>query len=340
MKMYELNRMADKAGGYSLGRAIRTAVNNGGTPDGLEREISEELKGRNSVDGFRVPPFAFAARDLLADTATDGAELVGEDPQRTLPLLRPNNLVSALGVQVITGLKGDAKFPKITTGTGAAWAATETGTTSESDPQFAEVSLVPKHIAGGTTYSRQLLAQSAESIEKIVRDDVTRAISSEIDIAVVQGDGASGRPTGVTAASGVTDSAIATPGQPTKAELFEYLSDLEAGDALSGSLGWVCTPAVAAHLKSTLIDSNVAGAMWNLESNTVLGYKAVTHSGITANSLIFGNWGDVLVGVFGDGSVDVIIDPYSQAKSRKVVLTASMMVDVGVRRGESFCKNA
>ena len=331
--------MADKAGGYSLGRAIRSAVNNGGTPDGLEREISEELKGRNSVDGFRVPPFAFGSRDLLADTATDGAELVGEDAQRTLPLLRPNNLVTALGVTVVTGLKGDAKFPKISTGSGAAWASTETGTTSESDPQFGEVSLVPKHIAGGTTYSRQLLAQSPESIEKIVRDDVTRAISTEIDVAVVQGDGASGRPTGVVSTTSVTESTVATPGQPTKAELFEYLSDLEAGNALSGSLGWVCTPAVAAHLKSTLIDSNVAGAMWNLESNTVLGYKAVTHSGVSSNTLIFGNWADVLVGVFGDGSVDVIVDPYSQAKSRKVVLTASLMVDIGVRRAESFCKN-
>ena len=340
MKIDEIEALASKAGGYSIGEAIKTAVDNGGKPTGLEGEISQELNKKNPGDGFRIPAFAFSKRDLLADTATDGAELVGTDTVNTIPLLRPTGIVNALGVKVVTGLKGDTKFPKISTGTTASFANGEVASITEADPQFEELTLTPKHITGGTTFSRQLMAQSRESIESIVLDDLRAAISTEIDVNIIQGDGASGRPTGVVSTTGVPTSTIATPGQPAKAELFEYLSDLDSGDALAGKLSWVMTPAVAAHLKSTLVDSNVAGSMWNLEANSVLGYNAYSHSGISSHSLIFGNFGDAVLGVFGDGSPDVIVDVYTQAKTRKVVVTASMMVDVGIRRPESFCINA
>lgn len=324
---------------YSFIKAIGQLASPGGKLDGLEREVSDAIAERTgrSPDGF----FAAGARDLTAGTATDGAEIVATDLRSGdfIDVLRPNMVSRQLGIRVLNGLTSDVSIPRKTSASAASWVGDENTTAhSESEPQFDAISLTPNHLGCFTDISKQLLHQGTPDAEALVRDDLNQAISVALDAAVFKGSGTA-QPQGVVGATGVLTSTIAAAAAPVKAEIFEFLEDLDTGNALTGSLAWVTTPAMRSYLAQLLIDSGVGGHFWDMASNTVLGYAAHSTSQLAANSIVFGNWTDYILGVF-DG-VDIVVDPYGDnAKKRMITLTVNLMADGDVRRPASFCTNA
>ena len=171
-----------------------------------------------------------------------------------------------------------------------------------------------------------------------MRNDLSSAIATGLDQAVFRGSG-SGEPQGIDGASSVETSAIGTPGSPSVAELFEFVSDVEDGNALDGSLAWVTTPTVAAYLKQTQLYSNTDSTMWDWRNgNTILGYPAFSSTNADSNDIFFGNFSDYILGIF-DG-VDIVADIYTGAKTRLITYVVNVMADGDVRRGQSFCTNA
>lgn len=323
---------------YSIASAVSQIVEHGRLdPKSLEGRVSEAIAQRTgrTPDGF----FAAGARDLTAGTATDGAEIVDDELRSGdfIDVLRPNMVSRQLGIRVLNGLKSDVSIPRKTSASAASWVGDESTTAhSESEPQFDQVQLTPNHLGCFTDISKQLLHQGTPDAEALVRDDLNQAISVALDAAVFKGTG-SAQPQGVIGATGVQTSTIASAGSPTLAELVEFESDVDTGNALMGSLQWVTTPAVRGYLRQTLLTSGVSGYMW--ENNQILGYNAHSTSQLAANTIIFGNWNDYILGVF-DG-VDIVVDPYGDnAKKRLVTLTVNLMADGDVRHGASFCTNA
>ena len=52
------------------------------------------------------------------------------------------------------------------------------------------------------------------------------------------------------------------------------------------------------------------------------------------SAIIFGNWQDLLIGTWG--GLDMILDPYTNSTTGRVVLTVFQSVDIAVRHPESF----
>tara|TARA_Y100000356_G_C11253798_1_gene288768 strand:- start:298 stop:2292 length:1995 start_codon:yes stop_codon:yes gene_type:complete len=334
---------------YSLSKAM-LALAAGKKPDGIEREVSDFISERcdREPDGFFAAPEAFRQSseraDLLAGTiasAGTGGGVVGDDllAGSFIEALRPNLVAGQAGITILNGLVGNVVLPKQTAKSSASWAGDETTTAhTASEPTFGQVTLEPQHLGCFADVSKQLLSQGTPDVDTLLRDDLSAAIATGLDQAVFRGSG-SGQPQGIDGGDSVETSAISTPGQPAVAELFEFVSDVEDGNALNGNLAWVTTPTVAAYLKQTQLYSNTDSTMWDWRNgNTVLGYPAFSSTNADSNDIFFGNWSDYILGIF-DG-VDIVADVYSGAKNRLVTYIVNVMADGDVRRGQSFCTNA
>jgi hypothetical protein len=81
----------------------------------------------------------------------------------------------------------------------------------------------------------------------------------------------------------------------------------------------------------------------NFQDGEIAGYKAAATNQVSKtlgagsdHGLVFGNWNDVMIGLWQ--AMEVIVDPYSKKKRGLVELTSFQMGDVLLRRGVSFCK--
>jgi HK97 family phage major capsid protein len=328
-----LNEKESKS--YSITNAMKSLVNEGKV-NGLEKEVSDAIAKRSGKEthGF----FLASQRDLVAGTATDGAELVPTDTRGGdfIDALRPNMVTMQAGVRVLNGLKGDVSIPRKTSTSTATFKA-EVTTHVSSEPQFDSVTLTPRHLGCFTDVSKQLLAQGSPDVDALIRDDLNKAIAVGLDKAVIQGAGdGSNAPQGIIGATDVPVITIADNdgGEPTKAELHEFLKSLDDNNALSGNCTWITTPTIAAAAKQTLLDSGVSGYQWNMDNNTMLGYPAFSTANIPAERTIFGDFSEYILGVF-DG-IEIVYDPYSGAKTRTVTFVLNLMCDGDVRQPLAF----
>ena len=59
-------------------------------------------------------------------------------------------------------------------------------------------------------------------------------------------------------------------------------------------------------------------------------------TGGTSHGLIFGNWAEVLFGLFN--TMELIVDPFALKKRGVIEVTSFQMADLILRHGQSFCK--
>ena len=192
--------------------------------------------------------------------------------------------------------------------------------------------MTPKSLAALTGYSRQLLAQSSLDIEAVVRDDLARVLAVALDAAAINGSGSSGEPTGILSTSGI--GSVTSSGSVTHSHLVNLEKEVAVDKALMGNLYYVMNPVEKATLKTTEAASSTAVFLMD-GTGEVNGYPAIASNQVPESNIVFGNFADLLVGVFGSG-LDITVDPYTNAAKRAVRVVASMFCDVAVRHAESF----
>ena len=321
---------------YSLTNAMRS-LTTGKSVGGLEGEVSDAIAQRSGreTNGF----FLASQRDLVAGTATDGAELVGTDHLGGdfIDALRPKMVTMQAGVRVLSGLKGDVSIPRKSSASAASF-KTEVAAHSESEPQFASVTMTPRHLGCYTDVSTQLLAQGTPDVDTLIRDDLTQAIAVGLDNAVIHGLGdGSNEPQGIVGANDVPVITVAdnSGGEPTTAELHDFLESLDDNNALTDNASWITGAVIASAMKQTLLTSAVSGYQWDMANNTVLGYNAYSTSQIEAERTVFGDLSQYLLALW-DGGVEIIYDPFSGAKSRTASFIVNVLCDGDVRQPKAF----
>ena len=336
---------------YSYARAMAAAI---GMADGkqektFEIEISNEIRKNlplNSRDhgGIFVPLQTRAGLD--SKTATAGAEFVyTEFGGELIELLRNKAVVAALGARIRTGLSSPISFPRLTSEGAASWVAENPGSdVAEADDVTETVTLTPKSLTRTTSISRQLIVQSIVDAEADIRDSISNAIALAIDQAGIHGTGANNQPQGIYYASNVNAKAMG--GVPTFGKLVDMVTEVATDNAILGNLGFVTTPGMAGKLLQTLVASSAGSAMiWSgtILEGIVAGYKAMasnqiksTLGGGSEHGIVFGNWTDLLVGMFG--GIEITVDPYRLKKQAMVEYTIFGMADVMLRHPQSFCK--
>lgn len=318
---------------YSLTRAILGSLN--GRLDGIEAEASAEIEKRfgQPAAGFYVPNDVLRGqRDLTAGGSDTGDKLVATNLGEFVPALDAEPVVVQLGARVMGGLSGNVSLPK--GGTATAYWVDENGAATESTMTLGQVTLSPKRVVGYSELSKQLIVQSDLSVEQIVRDDLNRQLANAIDKAAIQGSGSSNEPTGVTNHSDVNQ---VTPSgsSHTLADVVSCEQEVEDDNALAGSLGYLMTPSVKKNLKTTSVDTG--SGRFIMEGADLNGYRAASSTQVPANTLLFGDWSQLVIGEFGSGA-DVVVDQLSLATTGMVRITVSRLSDIALRHGQAFAK--
>lgn len=284
-------------------------------------------------------------RDLVVGTSTAGGHTVATNllAQSFIDLLRNKALMMQLAT-VITDLNGNIAIPRQTGGATAYWVA-ESGAPTESQQAFDQVTLSPKTLGAYTEYSRKLLVQSSIDIEAFVRGDLARVLALAIDLAAINGSGASNQPTGILNQSGIGSVAGGTNGAiPTWGNIVDLETEVAIDNADVGSLAYLTNAKVRGRLKQTEKASGTAQFIWS-DGGELNGYKGLvtnqvpsdltkgTAAGI-CSAIIFGNFADLIIGMWG--GLDIQVNPYANDTSGGVRIVALQDVDLAVRHPESF----
>ena len=270
-------------------------------------------------------------RDLSA--GSDG-DLIGQDYRAGdfIDVLRNNSAVMPLAT-MLNGLTGDVKIPRKTAAASAAFISSEGGAAGESELTVGNVSMSPKSLGAFTDITRQLMIQSSIDVENLVRNDLAASMAIAIDDAALEGSGSSGNPTGITNTSGINSVSLSSAAAPTFAEMVSMETAVRVDNALLGDLAYIVHPTNYGTLKTTEKATNTA--QFVAVNDEINGYKAVVSPQLTANNYVFGNFNDLLIGMFG--GLDIVVDPYTNSSSGTVRIVALQSVDVAVRHAVSFC---
>lgn len=303
---------------------------------GYEREVSSAAAGKLGIEarGFFIPT-DILGRTLSAGTATDGAELVSDDllVGSFIEALRNRLVVMAAGATVLPGLVGNVDVPRQTSRTAAGWIATEDGDAAASEPQFDQVSLTPKDLAAYTEVTRRLRMQSSLSIENLVRNDLIYAAAKAIDAGALYGTGLTGQPKGVANQTGINTFDFAAA-DPVYAETVRMIKECMLDNADMGRLAYIIDPE---GWEAGMTKEKATGTAKFIisENNTINGYPYHMTNQVTAEDWFFGNWADLLIGMWG--GLELNVDPYTHSLKGKTRYVMFQTVDTAVRHPESFC---
>jgi HK97 family phage major capsid protein/HK97 family phage prohead protease len=334
--------MTDKeARSYSVIRAIRAMVDRDWSNAGLEHEVHVAICKRAGIaespnGGFYVP-YEAQQRDMIVATPTAGGNLVATDllAGSFIDLLRNRTTVAQLGATMLTGLVGNVAVPKQSGAGTAYWLANEATAITESQMTIAQLPLAPKNVGAYTELSRQLLMQSTPSADALVMNDLARVLALAIDLAALEGTGASGQPTGISATSGI---GAVTGTSIDYAKVLEFQTDVAASNALASNCAYVTTPTVAALLMQRHKASNTYSPLWDggVLDGQVSGFRAMSTNQVTAGSMVFGDFSQVVIGEWG--MLELALNPYANFVAAISGIRAIQTVDVGIRHAGAFSR--
>ena len=334
---------------YSLLHAIRSswqAREFGARFDGLEKEASDavaKLIGKEAA-GFFIPEdmMTFNPKAVMqAGDATKGGFTVGTDilGGELIEILRNKMYISRLGARSLSGLVGNVAVPRVTGGATAYWLS-ETGVVTAADQAFGQLGLTPHRLVGDTAYTKELLMQSSISVEGFIREDLMRVLAIALDLAAVNGSGASGQPVGILNTTGI--GAVTFGAAATWAKVIDFETQVANANADLGALAYLTTPAVRGKWKGAVKVSGQAIFLWEkgaaADLGEVNGYPAAATKQVPSDKVIHGNFADLLVASWA--GIDVVVDPYSLKKSGQIEITITNWADIGIRHAGSFCASS
>ena len=344
---------ADK---FSLARAIRACAAKSWQRDApyeleVTRTVAQKL-GKVADDNRFCVPFevlerqhnvmeiesmrqalGLGRRDLTVATAGAGGYLVETANVGFIDMLRNRSVAFRMGARRLSGLQGNVTVPRQSAAATAVWLANEASTITESQQTFVQLSLSPKSVGAYTEISRQLLLQSSPGAEGIVSSDLSRVVAIAADLAVINGSGASGQPTGIINTAGigsVTGTSLAYAG------ILEFQTDVAGSNVEPVSGGYVTTPAVAALMMQRVKFTSTASPLWegNVWNGNMSGFAAMSSNQVPSANMLFGDWSEVVVGEWG--VLEVEVNPYANFQAGIVGVRAIYSLDVAVTRPFAF----
>lgn len=341
---------------FSLTRAIRACAGKSWQKDApyeleVSRAVAQKLNKVADENKFFVPfevlqrsinvleteqmrqILGLGRRDLTVATAGAGGYLVETSNVGFIDMLRNRSVAFRMGAVRLSGLQGNVTIPRQSAAGTPVWLANEASTATESQQTFVQVSLTPKTVSAYTEVSRQLLLQSSPGAEGIVASDLAQVASTAADLAVLNGSGASGQPTGIINTAGigsVTGTSLAYAG------VLEFQTDVAGSNVMPMRGGYATTPAVASLMMQRVKFSSTASPMWegNIWDGSMAGFPAMSSNQMPAANMLFGDWSEVVVAEWG--VLEIEVNPYANFQAGIVGVRALYTMDCGVKRPFAF----
>jgi HK97 family phage major capsid protein len=340
---------------YSILKAVRSALpaNKGGVElDGIEKEmhqqaVNEARAAGKSVEGIGIPQMLLERRDNSMTQPVqpeDGSAVREREPLRpVIDLLRPRTPLRALGAQFLTGLVGNVPVPTMTAGAVATWKS-EIEELDKSNQKFSSTEMTPHRLGTLAIRSLQFLAQTAPSVEAMLRTDIENAIVEALEYAAINGSGTDNQPLGILNTSGVNIFDTGANGSaPSRALLVGLQALVEDQNVRMDSPGFLINVLTKATLLNTKIDAG-SGLFLMGDAGTLLGEQVGVTSlmpknlakgtGTNLSAAVYGNWRDLLIGQWG--GLDITVDPYTLATKGQVRIIIQSFFDVLAQRSKAF----
>lgn len=328
----EDREFASLIGRFELRQAV-LALDEGRALDGATAEVVQELRSANGYRGIPIPLEALEVRNTVS-TGTS-------DPITTRPIIErlfPDSVAARMGGQMIQIGTGSTEWPVTTSSVQAGWADGEGANVPGPTPYTTvDKALSPDNTLGiHMRISRKALKQSGQALEQAVRRDMNGTIAAELDKAIFQGTGADGQPLGVIVGAGtygISSEAGAADWASFRAEVVEFMLGNAANSP--GAVRLMIRPETWSDLDDDLITGTAVSEWDRLTGQIPASNIVVAHNTLIAGqALLTTNAGGIapfFVGLWG--AVDLIRDPYSDAQSGGLRLTALTTADVTVARG-------
>ncbi len=350
---------------FDIGRMLRsmhaTAKGASSTLDGVEAEMVQEGErearsaGIESAGLFLPRSFVRRCQERRDLTATGQTSVAGDQGGMVIATEKAGllddffnaSVMRSAGATVLEGLVGNLDIPRLVSGT-APVKKTENASAGEYTPTTAKLSLTPKRLPAFIDISEQLLKQSPQAIEAIVRAHITNQMLAVQEAAFFHGSGTS-EANGIAGTSGIGSVVGGANGAaPTWAHIVGLETAVDANNAVFGNLHYVSNGQIRGKLKQTakisstdsltILDDRNGGLLNGyspLWTNAVSRTLTKGSSGAVASAIFFGNFADYWIGYWGGISLELIRDSAS-AKTGTYCLVASTYYDGGVVRPKSF----
>jgi HK97 family phage major capsid protein len=332
---------AELVAGFEM-RQVALALDEGRQLDGKTAEVVSELRSKGGYRGIPVPWLALERR--AGETVASGVF----DPVQVRPVidrLFPDSVAARMGAQMIAIDSGLVEFPLTTSSVTAGWASSETGNVA-GPTTFAttERALSPDQNVGiQVKLTRKALKQSGDALEQAVRRDINGTMQAVLDAGVFNGTGSSGQPLGVIAGQSTYGyGTTAVSAYATSSVFRAVAATFMAANSANGpgDVKVLMHPATWNFMDSELI-TGTAVSEWDRHIrnfpavNNVLSTLATLTAGTPDTSVALmttmaGGVAPIFVGAWG--GVDLIRDPFSDAQSGMLRLTALATIDVNVSR--------
>lgn len=323
-KNIEVKKMVEKR--FSLIDAINDVANNRPL-DNIASKINEigtqEMRSTGLSFGGQIQIPTSELRAAVT-VAAEGEDVVATDLYDIVGPLRAKNVLVQAGADFLTGLVGDVQIP-IMSATNVNWAG-ETAGATDGAPEFTNVTLSPKRLTAYVEISKQLLAQHSVAVENKIREDIIKAINSKLEATILGSSaGSTTQPAGI-----FYD---ATPTVITGIDgIAEVEGDVEEANVFGDNLKWIINPKFKAALRGMAKGENIAQSLY--ENGEIDGTPALSTSNVGTKLGVYGDFGALAIGQWG--SIDLTVDPYTQAKNGKIVLVINAFFDAKVVRPEAF----
>lgn len=288
-----------------------------------------------AMDGYTGTGGAAIAEQLLASAFIE--------------ILRHRCILMGLGTE-LTGLVGNFDIPKMTSSQfGGGWIG-EDAPAPQTQVDFGLVPIRPKTAAAYAYITRKMLTQPAIGIEALVRMDLAKKMGQTIDLAGYYGTGEASDPVGLKNQTGIHAVPFAAQ-YPTYNELVEMETRIGLDDADVDTAVYLGNARLRGYAKTALkfpMTQNAqgqltqvasAGTIWEAgataKDGMLNGYSAKITNQIAAGDVFFGNFADLIIGLWG--GLEIIADPFTYSKQGGVSISTFQDVDFAVRRLQSFC---
>lgn len=343
-------QFADLVAAFEM-RQVALHLDEGRALSGRTAEVVQELRNAGGYRGVPVPLMALEQR--AGETVSTGTP----SPVAHRPIIDrifPDSVAAKMGCQMIQIGSGSAAWPVTTSAITAGWAATEGGNVAGPTAYTTtDKALSPDNTLGvHMRITRKSLLQSGDALEAAIRRDMNGAMAAELDRAIFLGAGSGGEPLGIVAGAatyGITATDLSA--EPTYANFLTEIVAFMTANVITnpGEIRALMRPELFGYLEGKLntvtqtteyyrlallltgrSPTGFSPSNLHMTSNAIAaptGTPAETSMVLTTST---GGIAPAFVGLWG--AVDLIRDPYADAQSGGLRLTALTTADVTVAR--------
>ena len=331
-ELKEQNKMEERS--FSLLEAINDVVNGKKHEENIQNYLDETRAMSNKAGLAMNGQIQIATRALNGIITTDnndathngGGETIATETWDLLTALRDKSAIVKAGAQVFGNLVGDVEIPIM--GAETVSFAGETELVSGSPSTFKSVSLKPQRVTCTVPVSKTWLRQNSPAVEAKLKQSIIDAINEKVEREIL-GDSNSHFDGLMYSANTVAASAL------TYADIVGLETDVEGNNM---STVFICDAKAKGVLKQLGRQSGGTLAIWNegeIDDTPTYATNAVKSTDGVNGNIVCVDASQIVIGYWGD-TIDLVIDPYTDAQRNIVNIVVTTYVDSAVVRDNAY----